>query len=245
MHSYGTIFFIEKIGLWIQQNLKGGVFLNFKNKYSLSERESKFLLKKSVVALIHSASRLENVNTTFPQTKTIVEGMSVSGVPMDDIQVILNLKNAYQYVLKLPHNSKFNLELACKINSFISYNESLELGVLRTGNVGGVDYTPAVPIESEIKETIEVIMKSNMSETYKALKYMYFAMRAQLFWDGNKRTAIVSANTIMMLNGIGVVNINEKQLEYWNSLLSEFYESNNDEKIIQWTYENCIHGIDY
>jgi prophage maintenance system killer protein len=221
--------------------------LSFKNKYSLSDRESRFLLKKSIVALIHSASRLENVNTTFPQTKTIVEGMSVSGVPMDDIQVILNLKNAYQYVLKLPHNSKFNLEIACKINSFISYNESLEWGVLRTGNVGihGVDFTPVVPSESEVRATIEEIMNSNMPNTYKALKYMYFAMRAQLFWDGNKRTAIVSANTIMMLNGIGVVNINEKQLEHWNSLLSVFYESNNDEKIIQWTYENCIHGIDY
>ncbi|WML28641.1 Fic family protein [Neobacillus sp. OS1-32] len=219
----------------------------FKNKYSLSDRESRFLLKKSRVALIHSASRLENVNTTFPQTKTIVEGMSVSGVPIEDIQVILNLKNAYQYVLKLPHNIKFNLEITCKINSFISYNESLEWGVLRTGNVGihGVVYTPAVPIESEVRAIIEEIMNGNMSETYKALKYMYFAMRAQLFWDGNKRTAIVSANTIMMLNGAGVININEKQLEHWNSLLSEFYESNNDEKIIQWTYENCIHGIDY
>lgn len=28
-------------------------------------------------------------------------------------------------------------------------------------------------------------------------------MRTQLFWDGNKRTAIVSTNTIMMLNGLG------------------------------------------
>ncbi|MDQ0157403.1 Fic family protein [Robertmurraya andreesenii] len=221
--------------------------MNIKNKYSLSDRESRFLLKKSIVALVHSASRLENVNTTFPQTKTIVEGMSVSGVPMDDIQVILNLKNAYQYVWKLPQTSEFNLELACKINSFISYNESLEWGVLRTGNVGihGVDYTPAVPVESEIRAAIEEIRNCNMSETYKALKYMYFAMRAQLFWDGNKRTAIVSANTIMMLNGTGIININEKQLEHWNSLLSEFYESNLDDKIIQWTYENCIHGIDY
>jgi hypothetical protein len=46
-----------------------------------------------------------------------------------------------------------------------------------------------------------------------------------------------------MLHGIDVVNINEKQLERWNSLLSEFYELNNHEKIIQWTYENCMHGI--
>ena len=221
--------------------------MTISNKYNLNERESKFLLKKSVIGLIHSASRLEKVNTTFPQTKTIVEGMSVSGISMDDVQVILNLKNAYQYVLKLSNDTTFNLMTACKINSFISYNESLEWGVLRTGNVGihGVDYTPTIPIESEVVSTINGIRGSKGSLTYKALKYMYYAMRTQLFWDGNKRTAIVSANAIMMLNGLGIVNISEQQLEHWNQLLSEFYETNNDEKIIQWTYDNCVHGIDY
>ena len=221
--------------------------MTISNKYNLNERESKFLLKKSVIGLIHSASRLEKVNTTFPQTKTIVEGMSVSGISMDDVQVILHLKNAYQYVLKLPSDTTFNLMTACKINSFISYNESLEWGVLRTGNVGihGVDYTPTIPIESEVVSTINEIRGSEGSLTYKALKYMYYAMRTQLFWDGNKRTAIVSANAIMMLNGLGIVNISEQQLEHWNQLLSEFYETNNDEKIIQWTYDNCVHGIDY
>lgn len=221
--------------------------MNISNKYNLNEREAKFLLKKSVVGLIHSASRLEKVNTTFPQTKTIVEGMSVSGISMDDVQVILNLKNAYQYVLKLSGDTTFNLSTACKINSFISYNESLEWGVLRTGNVGihGVDYTPAIPVESEVVSAINEIMSSERSLTYKALKYMYYAMRTQLFWDGNKRTAIVSTNAIMMLDGLGIVNISEQQLEYWNQLLSEFYETNNDETIIQWTYDNCVHGIDY
>jgi len=217
------------------------------DKYNLNELESRFLLKKSVVSLIHSASRLENVNTTFAQTKTIVAGMSVSGVSMDDIQVILNLKNAYQYVLHLPYNTKFDLSVVCKINSFISYNESLEWGTLRTGKVGihGVDYVPEIPVESDVVAAINSIFDLKESMTYKALKYMYYAMRSQLFWDGNKRTAIVSANTIMMLNGLGVVNISEQQLETWNELLSEFYETNNDEKIIEWTYENCIHGIDY
>ncbi|MBO0603651.1 Fic family protein, partial [Sporosarcina sp. E16_3] len=146
-----------------------------------------------------------------------------------------------------PSDTTFNLMTACKINSFISYNESLEWGVLRTGNVGihGVDYTPTIPIESEVVSTLNAIRDSEGSLTYKALKYMYYAMRTQLFWDGNKRTAIVSANAIMMLNGLGIVNISEQQLEHWNQLLSEFYETNNDEKIIQWTYDNCVHGIDY
>jgi len=48
-----------------------------------------------------------------------------------------------------------------------------------------------------------------------------------------------------MLNGLGIVNIGEHQLEAWNQLLSAFYETNNDEEIIQWTYDHCVHGIDY
>ncbi len=217
------------------------------NKYNLNERESRFLLKKCIVGLIHSASRLEGVTTTFAQTKTIIDGRRVRGVSMDDMQVIVNLKNAYQYVLKLPSDTTFDLAIACKINSFVSYNESLEWGVLRTGHVGihGVDYTPSIPNEAEVISAIKEITNSDHSATYKALKYMYDAMRAQNFWDGNKRTAIVSANTMMMLNGSGIVNISEQQLERWNALLSAFYESNNDREIIQWTYDHCIHGIDW
>lgn len=216
------------------------------NKFNLSERESRFLLKKVFVELIHANSRLEKVNTTFPQTKTIVDGMSVSGVSMDDIQIILNLKNAYQYILK--ENAPFTLEIAKKINSFVSYNESLEWGVVRTGNVGihGVNYKPTIPVESEVAQRIkEVLADDTVSTTYRALKYMYYAMRTQIFWDGNKRTAIISANYIMLINGNGILHIEESKLEVWNELLSKYYETDEVEEIIKWTYDNCIFGLEY
>lgn len=217
-----------------------------KNKYELTERESRFLLKKSLVSLIHANSRLEKVNTTFPQTKTIVEGMSVSGVSIDDIQIILNLKNAYQYILS--ETAPFSIDIAKKINSFVSYNESLAWGVVRNGNVGihGVNYQPSVPVESEIVATIHAILQDEtLSTTHRALKYMYYAMRTKIFWDGNKRSALIATNYIMLLNGNGVLHIDETHLEKWNELLSAFYESNDASEIIAWTYENCIFGIDY
>lgn len=138
--------------------------------------------------------------------------------------------------------SPFTLETAKKINSFVSYNESLD------GNVGihGVNYTPSIPIEKDVVKHLEVIMNDeSITTTHRALKYMYYAMRTQIFWDGNKRTALISANYIMRLNGNGIVHIDESHLEVWNELLSEFYETNNDEKLIEWTYKNCIFCIDY
>lgn len=216
-----------------------------KDKFKLDARESRFLLKKSVVDMIHQNSRIEKVNTTFPQTKTIVEGMSVSGVSVDDIQVILNLKNAYTYILN--ETKDFSLEVAEKINSYISYNESLEWGVLRKGDVGinGVSYEPTIPVREEVVSDINRIMSMDVSDTHKIIKYMYYAMRSQLFWDGNKRTAIVSANYMMLQKGRGILVIRELDLEKWNELLSEFYETNDDRKIIEWTYENCVFGINY
>lgn len=226
-----------------------------KDKYNLNKRESFFLLKKTMVELIHSTSKLENVKTTFPQTQTLVGGMSVSGISTDDILVILNLKHAYQYILSLVDSdseleklrSNDILPIACMINNYVSYNESLEWGVLRKGNVGihGVNYVPSIPVEQDVRDEIEHLLTLGEPMTQKVLRYMYFAMRSQLFWDGNKRTAVLTANAIMLVNGLGVINIKEQDLEQWHELLTEFYETNDANKIIEWTYNNCIYGIDY
>lgn len=214
------------------------------NKFTLTLAQNHFLAKKNIVELIHSISRLENVNTTFPQTKTIVDGMSVSGVSTDDVQVILNLKNAWQFALK--SDKPFDLAFSCKINSFVAYNESLACGELRTGKVGisGVGYVPPIPQQIEVEKDFQAILNLPVSETVRALKLMYFMMRQQLFWDGNKRTAIICANYLLIQAGAGIVNISELQLETWHELLSEFYETGYDTQIIVWTYEHCLHGIE-
>ncbi|UNU73064.1 Fic family protein [Moraxella nasovis] len=214
------------------------------DKFNLTLDQNRFLARKNIVEVIHSISRLEKVNTTFPQTKTIIDGMSVGGISTHDIQVVLNLKNAWQFILK--SDTPFDLDFACRVNAFVAYNESLAWGVLRTGNVGisGVGYVPSIPIKSDIENTLNKIHNLPLSKTVLIIKTMYYMMRQQIFWDGNKRTAIICANYQLILSGLGILNINENQLEIWNNLLSEFYETNDDDKIIAWTYEHCLYGIE-
>lgn len=64
------------------------------NKYNLSHQQSIYLAKKSMSANIYYAGQFENLNTTFPQTDTIVKGLSVSGVDVDEVQIMLNMKLA-------------------------------------------------------------------------------------------------------------------------------------------------------
>ena len=90
------------------------------NKYTLSQKENIFLAKKALISAIYNSARLEGINITFPQTKTILEGVSVSNVNVDDVQTILNLRNAWRYLLKRLE-APFDLDFAKKINGFVSY----------------------------------------------------------------------------------------------------------------------------
>lgn len=72
---------------------------------------------------------------------------------------------------------------------------------------------------------------------------MLYGMRKQLFWDGNKRTSTIVANKIMIQNGKGIIKVPDTKLMEFNKLLSEYYTTNNMEKIKQFIYENCIDGI--
>lgn len=50
-----------------------------------------------------------------------------------------------------------------------------------------------IPQEENVKKEIEDIIEIK-SPTKRAIKYMLYSMRSQLFWDRNKRTSTVCAN---------------------------------------------------
>ncbi|RKM11587.1 hypothetical protein D6D59_02580 [Moraxella catarrhalis] len=51
-------------------------------------------------------------------------------------------------------------------------------------------------------------------------------MRHQLFWDGNKRIAMICANYELIMAGCGMLNINENQLETWHIYIFNFNGKN-------------------
>ena len=72
---------------------------------------------------------------------------------------------------------------------------------------------------------------------------MLYGMRSQLFWDGNKRTSTICANAILIKNGKGIIKVSDQDLQEFNELLTEFYNTNRKEKLMQFIYEKCIYGI--
>lgn len=214
------------------------------NKYFLTKDQNVFLAKKVLVSNIYNSARLEGINTTYPDTKTILDGVNVPTLKLDEINCILNLRDAWNYTLSNV-DIDINLEFICKVNSYVSRNESLEWGVLRTGKVGinGVDYIPSIPIEEQVISNITSILKEECA-TKKAIDLMLYLMRSQIFWDGNKRTSMIVANKIMIENGCGIITIKEEFINEFNNLLTEYYNTGNLEKIEKFIYDNCIFGLE-
>lgn len=216
-----------------------------KDKYNLTLEQNMFLAKRNIIDNIYSNARMEGLNVTFPQTKTILEGVNVPNLKIDEIQVILNLRDAWNYVIS-NINDKLDLKFICKINELVARNESIEWGTLRKGTVEitGTKYIPEIPNPTEVKKEIEEILKIENS-TERAIEYMLFGMRKQLFWDGNKRTSTIVANKIMIENGAGIIKVSDDNLEEFNKILSEFYDTSDNKKIKEFIYNNCIDGIKF
>lgn len=214
------------------------------DKYNLTKKENVFLAKKVLVSSIYNSAKLEGINTTYPDTKTILDGANVPSLRLDEINCILNLRDAWNFVLS-NIDEAITLDFICKINSFVSRNESLEWGVLRTGKVGinGLDYIPDIPNEAKIIADIKNIMEEK-NITRRSLVLMLYLMRTQVFWDGNKRTSMIVANKIMIENGCGVITIKEEYFKEFNSLLTEYYNTNKMESLLKFLYNNCIFGME-
>ena len=218
---------------------------NYPDKYHLTQEQSLFLAKKKWDENVYCGMRMENRAVTFPQTKTILNGVNVPNVQLDDIQAILNMRDAWRFLLETA-SEPVTLSYVCKLNEFIARNEALEWGKLRTGNVGisGTDYTPPAPSWEAAERELDEIMCQDATATEKALQAFVWGTRTQLFWDGNKRTSMTLANKILIVAGAGILTIADKHMERFNTLLLDYYNTGKSEDLKQFLYEHCIQGID-
>lgn len=215
------------------------------DKYHLTPEQSRFLAKKSWDSNVYCGMKMENRAVTFPQTKTILEGVNVPDVRLDDIQAILNMRDAWRFLLG-SIDEPVTLDYLCKLNEYIARNEALEWGKLRTGRVAisGTDYVPPVPDPEAVEAELTAILTADTTATEKALTAFAWGARGQFFWDGNKRTSLVLANKIMLQAGAGMLTITEKHMEAFNAQLLSWYNTGDPAPLKQFLYDNAIQGLE-
>lgn len=204
-----------------------------------------FLAKRNLVDNIYNSAKLEGCNVTFPETQTILDGVNVGSVKLDDITTILNLRDAWRFITTTI-DEPFSLEYLCRINEHVSRNESIDWGKLRTGKVGisGTEYIPPIPNKDTVIAGLSKIEQIER-DTEKAITLFLWACRSQLFWDGNKRTSTIAANKILIAAGEGILTIKDRDVIEFNKRLLEYYNTGDVSVLNQWLYDNCIVGIEF
>lgn len=198
--------------------------------------------RANVKSLIYDQAVLEGISTTFPQTDAILENGIVNGVRAQDVQKILNLKHAWEFILdKDVLQSDSNYYILSHVARMVNEGFYTNGGSVRSVpvTIGGTSYVPSLPIEIDVKDRIIEILQSSDEVIDKAIKLCLYCMKTQIFIDGNKRAAIIFANHFLIKNGEGLLVVPEAKVEEFKPLLVRYYEGNDEEKIIRFLKDEC------
>lgn len=216
------------------------------NKFRMTVEENIFVAKRNIIDYIWKSANLEGIAVTYPETEAIYNGINISNIKVDDIIAINNLKHAWYFILEnIDYPTNYNF--ICEINRKIGSGHLIRnAGFIRNApvSIGGTSWKPDMPIESQIKEQLADILTID-NATDKAISLMLYCMRKQMFFDGNKRTSMLAANHVMIANGAGIISIPIKHQKDFRTLLINFYETDNPNKIKSFIYDKCIDGIDF
>ena len=191
---------------------------------------------------IYDQAVLEGVATSFPQTEAIIENGIVNGMSAADIQKILNLKHAWEFILdpdviQSPTNYDMLCHIAGLVNEGFFYNGGRIRSVPVT--IGGTSYVPPLPIESVVRETIADITGRDRPAEDIGIDLCLYCMRTQIFVDGNKRAAVIFANHWLIRNGKGFLVIPEAKVPEFKQLLVSYYESADSVTIAAFMKDGC------
>ena len=176
---------------------------------------------------IYDQAILEGVATTFPQTEDIIDNGKVSGMTATDVQKILNLKHAWEFILdKDVIQSESNYYLLCHIAKLVNEGFFYDGGRIRSVpvSIGGCHYIPPIPLENVVKDDITSLVALDEAAIDIAIKLCLYCMKTQIFTDGNKRASVIFANHFLIAHGEGFLVIPEGKVSEFKKLLVEYYD---------------------
>ena len=203
-----------------------------KNTEGMTELEYHKEMERLGVDLSWKSSQIEGNTYSLLETERLLKDkQTASGKTKEEAIMLLNHKDALDFVLDVPDYLK---ELSVHRIEDIHSILTKELGVdrnIRHRRVGitGTNYRP-LDNEFQIREALEdtctlVNGKNNVFE--KALLTLVLLSYIQAFVDGNKRTARITSNAILIANGYCPISFRTvDSIDYKKAMLM-FYEQNN------------------
>lgn len=191
---------------------------------------------------IYDQAVLEGVATSFPQTEDIIDNGTVSGMTANDIQKILNLKYAWEFILDTDVlQAKTDYYLLCHIAKLVNEGFFADGGRIRAVpvSIGGSSYKPPIPVETIVRDRIQEIIISEKEKIDIAIELCMYSMKTQVFIDGNKRASVIFANHYLIAHGQGLLVIPEEYVPEFKKKLVEYYEGEDIRDISTFLKDKC------
>lgn len=226
---------LSEIELFKKDELNRLILLQEKfksNILKLSEFEYSKEMERLAIDLSWKSSQIEGNTYTLLETERLLkEKETAAGKKKDEATMLLNHKDAIDFIVS---NSDYLSPLTISKIEDIHSILIKDLGVdrnIRKGRVGisGTNYRP-LDNEYQIKEALQdmcnlVISRNSVFE--KALLLLVLISYIQPFVDGNKRTARIISNAMLIENNYCPISFRTvDSVEYKKAMLI-FYEQNN------------------
>lgn len=204
------------------------------------------LARRNLVDSIYKQAMLEGVATTYSDTETLVNGGKVKDMTATDVQKVINLKHAWEFILStgvIQYPS--NYAVVSQINAIVEEGMSFNAGRIRSVpvTIGGSSYIPPLPFENQVREDIKNIAESDAPALDKAIDALLYIKKKQLFLDGNKRTAVIFANHILIKNAAGLIVIPAEKVNEYKKLLINYYETDKKMEIVKFLKKECFRPL--
>lgn len=205
----------------------------YERKFMMTVEENVFWAKRSLADYIWKSANLEGIAVTFPETQTVLEGVSVGGKRIDDLNRILQMKRGWQYLL-----STLDEDVT------VQYLQNLRRE--STGPACSCEDPSRPPVHNpvEVEDSMHRILDGNSGWTEKALDLMLYLAKERVFLDGNKGIAMMTANKILISHGCGILTVVQDQRERFFALLAAYYkDESKKEDLKQFLYDKCLDGF--
>ncbi len=200
-----------------------------------------FMAEKMRPDFVYHTAALEGNPFTFPEVKTLIEGITVGGHRQSDAEQVLNLNLALTYVIELVKADAFKIDsaTACSIQGIVAKREALKWGEFRDGAVfiAGTSYQPPKPADLPfVFAQGEAVINAESDPIFRAFLVFLWGSLNQFFYDGNKRTSRFLAIGTLLTAGYPPLLILAKDQLIYNQVMTRFYDSQDATEALEWLY---------
>lgn len=202
------------------------------NLQGISDTEYRKEMERLGIDLSWKSSQIEgNTYSLLETEKLLKEKQTASGKTKEEAVMLLNHQDALDFILDNPdYLKKLSVRRIEDIHSLLVKELEVDKGIRkRRVGITGTNYRP-LDNEFQIREALEdscslINAKENVFE--KAILALVLLSYIQAFADGNKRTARITSNAILIANNYCPISFRTvDSIDYKKAMLI-FYEQNN------------------